>query len=201
MRERAYLQLQDPASRPLALGILSPCKITVKTARSAHAPRVALRASLDSDLPRQDHRRPSGGRGLRRGPAYHQRMSEGPAAIPAEMIGKLTEAAARIADRSIAERPAEAAAVKTTQAKALELLFGGSRIPGSEHRAVYVITMTGLFLPRGHGPGGTSTIQSKKVRTVVLDTGTLRAHDIATTDHDHPALLPQLGPVTILHIP
>jgi hypothetical protein len=39
---------------PLALGILSPRKITVKAARSARALRVTLRASLDSDLPRQE---------------------------------------------------------------------------------------------------------------------------------------------------
>jgi hypothetical protein len=127
-------------------------------------------------------------------------MSEAAAAIPAEMIEKLTEVAAGMADRSMDERPTEAAAVATTQAKALELLFGGSEIPGSELRSVYVITMTGRFLPRGHGPGGSGKIQPRKVRTVVLDADTLRAHDIATGDHDHRTLLSQLGPVTILPV-
>jgi len=45
--------LQKPTAVLLAPGILSPRKITVKTARSARALRVALRASLDSGLTRQ----------------------------------------------------------------------------------------------------------------------------------------------------
>ena len=128
-------------------------------------------------------------------------MSEAAAAIPAEMIEKLTEVAARIADGSMGERPTEAAAVATTQSRALELLFGGSQIPGSEHRNVYVITMTGRFLPRGHSPASSRTIQPGKVRTVVLAADTFMANSIATGDHDHRALLSQLGPVAIHHIP
>jgi hypothetical protein len=119
--------------------------------------------------------------------------------IPAEIIARLTEVAGQIADRSMDVRPTEAAAVATTQARALELLFH-ARIPNSEHRRVYVITMTGRFLPRGHGPRG-GKIRPGTVRTVALDADSLRALDISTGDRDHRSLLPQLGPVSILSIP
>jgi len=119
--------------------------------------------------------------------------------IPADVIVKLTEVAGRMADRSMGVRPTEAAAVATPRDKALEFLFhmGTS---DREHRPVYVITMTGLFLPRGHFPGS-GRMPKHPVRTVVLDASTLRLLDRSTTDHDHRALLPQLGPVSILPIP
>ena len=116
------------------------------------------------------------------------------------MIEKLTELAARIADRSIGERPTEAVAVATTIGKAVKLLHNAGLL-GSGHDPVYVITMTGRFLPRGHGVGGSGRIPAGSMRTVVVHADTLKGGLIRTGDHDYSVLLPQLGPVTILHIP
>src|SRR5579863_3325008 len=44
----------DATARPLALGILLPRKITVKSAPYGRVLRMALRATLECDLPRQD---------------------------------------------------------------------------------------------------------------------------------------------------
>ncbi len=85
----------------------------------------------------------------------------------------------------------------TTQAKALELLFG-SRIPGSEHVRVYVITMTGQFIGR-HAPPNASRAKGT-VLTATFDLRTLRGLDTKISDQDDRALLPQLGPVSILPI-
>jgi hypothetical protein len=114
--------------------------------------------------------------------------------IPDSVIGPLTEAAARMAARSKDVRPAEAAAVRTTQAKALELLFNAT-IPGSEHVRVYVITMTGRFAARG-GPVGKPP--EGTVMTATFNADTLRGLDTKISEQDDRALLPQLGPVTIL---
>jgi hypothetical protein len=120
-------------------------------------------------------------------------------AIPADVIPRLTEIAGRMAAGSTDVRPAEAAAVVTTQATALELLFHTPRIPDSEHRQVYVITMTGRFLPHGHSPLG--KVREGTVRTTVFDADTLVLLTRATGDQDHRALLPHLGQVSILSIP
>ena len=126
--------------------------------------------------------------------------------IPAEAIARLTEAAARMAASSQGVIPAEAAAVATTQAKALRLLFGGNRIPGSEQRPVYVITMTGRFIARAPfigNPEGTSYIHrqpERTVKTITFDARTLRGLDTKISDQDDRALLPELGPVSILPI-
>jgi hypothetical protein len=124
-------------------------------------------------------------------------MSE-PAGIPADIIEQLTAIAARMAASSKGERPTEAAVVATTQQKALDLLMH-ARIPGSEHRQVYAMTMTGHFVANRHGPRGVAPEGS--VKTVLLSTDTFRASDTSIGDMDHRALLPQLGPVTILQIP
>ena len=126
-------------------------------------------------------------------------MSEDPAAIPAEMIEKLTQVATRIADRSVGERPTEAATVATTIGKAVKLLHNAG-VLGSGHHPVYVITMRGRFLPRGHGPGS-GKIPTGSVRTVVVHADTLKGGLTRTGDQDYRELLPPLGPVTILHIP
>jgi hypothetical protein len=119
--------------------------------------------------------------------------------IPTDVVAQLTEVAARLAAaRSKDVRPTEAAAVATTQAKALELLFSGTMIPGSEQRRVYVITMTGRFFPLHHGPFGKPP--EGTVITMTLDAGTLRGLDTKISDQDDRALLPQLGPVSILPI-
>lgn len=117
--------------------------------------------------------------------------------IPAEVTARLTEAAAGFAATSQDTSPAEAAAVATTQANALQLLFGGTQIPGSEQVPVYVITMTGRFIsrkapPLTKNPEGT-------VLTVTLDARTLRMRDLKISDQDDRALLPQLGPVSIVN--
>jgi hypothetical protein len=112
--------------------------------------------------------------------------------IPAEVIAELTDIAVRLADRGMDLRPTEAAAVATTQARALELLFHmGARVREYQRR-VCVITMTGRFLPRGYAPGSGKMLP-RPVQTIVLDADTLRLTERATTDHDHRALLPQLG--------
>ncbi len=118
--------------------------------------------------------------------------------IPAGVIGRLSEVAARMAARSHDARPAEAAAVATTQAKALELLSPGTWIPGSEHVRVYVITMTGRFA-RGSSPLGKPS--EGTVMTATFNADTLRGLDTMIGDQDDRALLPQLGPVSILPIP
>lgn len=116
--------------------------------------------------------------------------------IPAEVIGRLTELAARMVARSKDVHPTEAAVVATTQAKALELLSAGTQIPGSEQRRVYVITMTGRFVARGSSPLGKPPEGTKMTMTV--DAGTLRVLTTSIGDQDDRALLPQLGPVSIL---
>ena len=85
----------------------------------------------------------------------------------------------------------------TPQAKALELLFS-AEIPGSEQRRVYVITMTGRFVAHHHGPFGKPP--KGTVMTMTVDAGTLRGLDTKISDQDDRALLPQLGPVSILPI-
>jgi hypothetical protein len=117
--------------------------------------------------------------------------------IPAEVIGLLTEVAARMAARSKDVRPTEASAVATTQAKALELLMSGT-IPGSEQRRVYVITMTGRFVARGSSPLGKPP--EGTVMTAMFNADTLRVLTTSIGDQDDRALLPQLGPVSILPI-
>lgn len=118
--------------------------------------------------------------------------------IPAEVIARLTEAAAGLAATSQDMSPAEAAAVATTQANALQLLFGGTQIPGSKQVPVYVITMTGRFIGR-HAPYIAKHPEGT-VLTVTLDARTLRRLDLKISDQDDRALLPQLGPVSILPI-
>jgi hypothetical protein len=117
--------------------------------------------------------------------------------IPAEVIAQLTEAAVGFAAYCQDMNPAEAAAVATTQANALQLLFG-SRIPDSQQVPVYVITMTGRFIGR-HAPPLAKHPEGT-VLTVTLDARTLRMRDLKISDQDHRALLPQLGPVSILPI-
>src|SRR5260370_12663296 len=99
--------------------------------------------------------------------------------------------------RSIDVRPTEAAAVAPTQAKALELLFHAT-IPGSEHVPVYVITMRGRFRALRHGPFGKPP--EGTVITATFNSRTLRGLDTKISDQDDRALLPQLGPVSILPI-
>lgn len=101
------------------------------------------------------------------------------------------------AARSIEVPPTEAAAVATTQAEALELLFH-ARVPGSEHVPVYVITMRGRFRALRAGPSGKPP--EGTVITATFNARTLRLLDAKISDKDDRALLPQLGPVSILAI-
>ena len=119
--------------------------------------------------------------------------------IPAEVIEGLTEAAARLAAESQEMSPAHAAAVATTQAEALRLLFGGIEVPGSEQVFVYVVMMTGRFTAH-HSPPGVRRPEGS-VLTVILDARTLRKFALKISDRDNRALLPRLGPVSPLAIP
>lgn len=118
--------------------------------------------------------------------------------IPADVIGRLTEVAARMAASSHDVRPTEAVAVATTHAKALDLLSAGTQIPGREHVRVYVITMTGRFVARGSSPLGKPP--EGTVMTATFNADTLRMLTTKIGDQDDRALLPQLGPVSILPI-
>ena len=119
--------------------------------------------------------------------------------IPAEVIEGLTEAAARLAAESQEMSPAQAAAVATTRADALRLLFGRSEVPGSEQVFAYVMTMTGRFTGH-HSPPGVERPEGS-VLTVILDARTLRKLALNISDQDNRALLPRLGPVSPLAIP
>jgi hypothetical protein len=118
--------------------------------------------------------------------------------IPAEVIERLTKAAARLATVGQDMSPAEAAAVATTRADALRLLFGRSEVPGSEQVFVYVVMMTGRFTAQ-HSPPGVRRPEGS-VLTVILDAGTLRTLDLTISNQDNRALLPRLGPVSPLAI-
>lgn len=124
--------------------------------------------------------------------------------IPADVIPRLTEVAARSAAGHADPHPASAAAVATTRNKALEVIggYGPETIPG-EPGAVpaYAVVMTGHFESyRGGGP----PVRNRRFPlvgsylTVVVEAATLEPRDVGIGDRGPVEPLSRLGPVTRL---
>lgn len=121
-------------------------------------------------------------------------------AIATAIIPRLTAAAAQFAARHEEPNPVTILAVATTRAEALEVVFKGTRMPGTETYRVYAVVMTGRFTSYRSGPSGTGeqlpNVGSALV--VVLDAKTFGPLDTRLGDQDDPALLSRIGPVTLL---
>jgi hypothetical protein len=76
-------------------------------------------------------------------------MTEPPGAakpsIPPAVIPQIIAAAAQFAARHQEPTPASITAVATTRARALDVVFKGTRMPGTETVPVYAAVMTGRF--------------------------------------------------------
>jgi hypothetical protein len=120
--------------------------------------------------------------------------------IPAEVLPRLTAAAAQFAARYEEANPASILAVATTRAKALEVVFKGTRGgPGSEAVQVHAVVMTGRFASYRGGPDPREQLPLVgSALVVVLDAQTLAPLDVRLGDQDDPALLSSLGPVITL---
>ena len=131
-------------------------------------------------------------------------MSEpaGPAQPPiaAAVISQLTTVTAQIATAHGDPSPASIAAVATTRAKALDVIFKGTKIPGSESAHVYAVVMTGHFIShRGGPPNPQQRLPlTGSALAVTLDASTLTQLDLRLGDHDDTVLLPALGPLITL---
>jgi len=131
---------------------------------------------------------------------------DGPGApIPADVVPRLTEAAARAAAWQADPKPRSAAAVATTRNKALEVLcgYGPETIPGEPGTvAVYAVVMIGRFTSPRTGP---PTPQRRIPRpitgsylVIVVEASTLELRDWGLGDKGPEAPLSRLGPVTRL---
>ena len=133
-------------------------------------------------------------------------MTEPPGAaepsIPPAVIGQITAAAAQFAARHEEPSPASIMAVATTRAQALDVVFKGTRMPGTETVPVYAVVMTGRFAsyrggmrahpPHEHLPHAGAAL------VVVFDAETLHPTDFRLGDHSDLVLLSRLGPVITL---
>jgi hypothetical protein len=119
--------------------------------------------------------------------------------IPEDVVARLTEIAARVAERHRDPKPTWAAAVATTRNKALEVLanYGPQTIPGEPGTvSVYAVVMTGLFIsPRARGPRRAPGPITWSCLHVVVEAATLEPRDVGVRNWNPEAALLRLGPV------
>ena len=122
--------------------------------------------------------------------------------IPDDVVARLTEIAARVAERHQDPEPTWAAVVATTRNKALEVLanYGPQTIPGGPGTVpVYAVAMTGIFIsPRARGRRGAPGPRTWSSLHIVVEASTLEGRDVGVRNWDPRAALSQLGPVTRL---
>ena len=122
--------------------------------------------------------------------------------IPPPTIPRLAAAAARLAARHEDSNPTSIAAVATTRAKAVEVMFKGTRMPSTESDHVYAVVMTGRFASYRGGmhayPPHEYLPHIGSALVVIFDAQTLGSLDVRLGDGADPALLSKLGPVTLL---
>ena len=125
--------------------------------------------------------------------------------MTAAVTGQLIAAAAQLGVRHQEPSPASMTAVTTTRAKALEVMFKGTRMPGTETVQAYAVVMTGRFASYRGGPHASPPHEQLphigSALVVVFDASTLHPIDVRLGDHTDPALLSQLGPVITLKDP
>ena len=124
-------------------------------------------------------------------------------AIPADVVPRLTEIAARLAAGHADPRPTSAAAVATTRNKALEAIggYGPATIPGESGAVpVYAVVMTGRFESYRAGPPSRDRrlLLVGSYLTIVVEAGTLELRDVGIGDRGPVEPLSRLGPVTRL---
>ena len=119
--------------------------------------------------------------------------------VQPEVLWRLTQAAARQAAAHGDARPASAAAVATTRARALEVIlgYGPASIAG---KPVYAVAMTGRFESYRGGPGREPLPHVAPYLVVVPGAATMEINDAGLRNSDPRERLPQLGPVTELEV-
>lgn len=116
-------------------------------------------------------------------------------AIPASMIPTLRIDMLRLARYAGDAHPGSIRAVFTTQAKALRTATPGDRIPGSAHRPVYLVEMTGDFrYTHASVPPG-ARIPTGHYLMVTINTSTFAVMDLSVGDHKPAVSLRSYGAV------
>jgi hypothetical protein len=118
--------------------------------------------------------------------------------VPAGVIPRLTEVAAKLAAGHEDPRPKSVTAVATTRAKALHVVFGYGPNPGGDDIPVYVVAMTGWFASYRSGLSRDPLPRTGPYLTVIIDAQTLESSDVTMGDTGPRAPLSRLGPVTRL---
>jgi hypothetical protein len=126
-------------------------------------------------------------------------------AIPADVVPRLTEVAARLAAGHADPQPTSAVAVATTRNKALEAIawYGPETIPGEPGAVpVYAVVMTGRFESYRVKPRPPSRDRQPPLvgshLTLVVEAATLEVRDLGISDRGPAEPLSRLGPVTQL---
>jgi hypothetical protein len=118
--------------------------------------------------------------------------------IPASAVPALRASMFRLARYNGDAHPASISAVFTTQAKTLRAATPGDLIPGSAHRLVYLVVMTGNFkdthaaVPPGAGP------PTGRYLAVTINPATFEVMDLSIGNHKPPVSLRSYGPVSDL---
>ena len=122
--------------------------------------------------------------------------------VPDDVVARLTEIAARVAEKHRDPKPTWAAAVATTRNQALEVLaaYGPQTIPGEPGTVpVYAVVMTGRFISRrARYPRPNSQPTTWSCLLVVVEAATLQQRDVGVRNWNPQEALSQLGPVTRL---
>jgi len=118
-------------------------------------------------------------------------------AIPASAIPALRTHMLKLARYSHDAHPASIRAVFTTQAKALRAATPGELIPGSAHRSVYLVVMTGQFKVNAPVPPG-SPLPTGRYLAVTINPSTFAVMDLSVGDHRPAMALRSFGPVSDL---
>lgn len=119
-------------------------------------------------------------------------------AIPASAVAALRTNMFRLARYMGDAQPSSIRAVFTTQAKALETATPGDMVPGSAHRPVYLVVMTGNFkYTNATAPLG-SPIPTGRYLAVTINPSTFEVMDLSIGNHRPPVPLRSYGPVSDL---
>jgi hypothetical protein len=119
-------------------------------------------------------------------------------AIPASAITALRTHTFQLARYMDDAHPVSIRAVFTIQAKALETATPGDLVPGSAHRSVYLVIMTGNFRDEYAPVPFGARIPTGRYLAITINPSTFEVMDLSIGNHRPPVRLHSYGPVSDL---
>lgn len=118
--------------------------------------------------------------------------------IPVAVLPALKANMMRLAQYSGDAHPASINAVSTTQSEALRTATPGDIVPGSTHRHVYLVVMTGNFKMRYASVPSGARLPTGRYLAVTIKPSTFQVMDLSIGNHRPPVPLHSYGPVSDL---